>query len=68
MLDGVLRANEEGKKHVSLDLVRSDWASLGLHREIGDARAHNALLDGRAGYHRVDHRRRRFPYVFTPDK
>src|SRR5712692_6368785 len=56
------------KKYVSLNLVYSHWANLGGYREIGDARAHNDLLDDRARHHRIDHRRRRYPHVFAPDK
>src|SRR5579863_6208358 len=41
---------------------------LGGYREIGDARAHNDLLDDRARHHRIDHRRRRYAHVFAPDK
>ena len=47
------------KKYVSLNLVYSYWANLGRYREIGDARAHDDLLDDRARHHRIDHRRRR---------
>src|ERR1019366_130182 len=56
------------KKYVSLNLVYSYWANLGGYREIGDASAHNDLLDDRARHHRIDHRRRRYPHVFAPDK
>src|SRR5216683_880326 len=57
-----------GEKYVSLNLVYSYRANLGGHREIGDARAHNDLLDDRARHHRIDHRRRRYSHVFAPDK
>ena len=53
------------KKHVSLDLVCSDWASLGCQREIRDARA---FLDNRARHHRIDPRRRRGSHVFALDQ
>src|SRR5579872_369716 len=56
------------KKYVSLSLVHSYWTNLGDCREIGDARAHNDLLDDCARHHRIDHRRRRYPHVFAPDK
>ena len=56
------------KKRVSLNLVYSDWANFGSCREIGDARAHNALLDDRARHHRIDHRGRRYPNVLAPGK
>src|ERR1022692_3578389 len=36
--------------------------------EIGDARAHDDLLDDRARHHRIDHRRRRYPHVFARGK
>src|SRR5580700_4087330 len=53
---------------VSLNLVHSYWANLGGYREIGDACAHNDLLDDRARHPRIDHRWRRYPHVFAPDK
>jgi hypothetical protein len=56
------------KKYVSLNLVYSYWTNLGGYREIGDARAHNDVLDDRAWHHRIDHRRRPYPHVRTPDK
>src|ERR1700674_271275 len=56
------------KKYVSLNLVYSHWANLGGYREIGDARAHNDLLDDRARHHRIDPGRRPYPHVFAPDK
>src|SRR5712692_4678030 len=56
------------KKYVSLNLVHSYWANLGGYREIGDARAHNDLLDDRARHHRINHRWRRYPHVFEPYK
>src|SRR5216684_8910063 len=56
------------KKYVSLNLVCSYWANLGRYREIGDARAHDDLLDDRARHHRRDNRRRRYTHVFAPDK
>ena len=57
-----------GDKCVSLNLVSSHRASLGGYREIGDARAHNDLLDDRTRRHRFDHRRRSYPHVFAPEK
>src|ERR1039457_2392501 len=69
---GYTRRRSEGKrwrkKYASLDLVHSHWADLGGYREIGDARAYDDLLDDRARHHRIDHRRRRYPHVFAPDK
>jgi hypothetical protein len=56
------------KKLVSLNLVYSDWANLGGYREIGDARAHNDLLDNRARHLRIDPWGCRYPHVFAPDK
>src|SRR5580693_4073790 len=56
------------KKHVSLNLVRSYWANLGSYRERRHACAHNAFLDCRSWHHRRNHRRRRHPHVFAPDK
>src|SRR6202030_764546 len=69
---GYTRRRSDGKrwrkKHVSLDLVCSYRADLGDYREIGDARAYDDFLDDRARHHRIDHRRRRYPHVFAPDK
>src|ERR1017187_5863620 len=69
---GYTRRRSEGKrwrkKYASLDLVHSHWADLGGYREIGDARSYNDLLDDCARHHRIDHRRRRYPHVFAPDK
>jgi hypothetical protein len=56
------------KKRVSLNLVHSYWASLGGYREIGDARAHNDLLDNCAWHHRINPWGCRYPHVFAPDK
>jgi hypothetical protein len=56
------------KKRVSLNLVYSYWANLGSYREIGDARAHNDLLDDRARHHRIDPWGCCYPHVFAPDK
>ena len=53
-----LAENDGGKKYVSLNLVYFYWANLRGYREIGDARAHNDLLDDRARHHRINHRRR----------
>src|ERR1700693_671797 len=64
----LLKGKRWRKKYVSLNLVRSHRANLGGYREIGDARAYDDLLDDRARHHRVDHRRRRYPHVFPPDK
>src|SRR5437899_10233994 len=69
---GYTRRRSEGKrwkkKYVSLNLVYPDWANLRGNRGIGDARAYDDLLDDRARHHRIDHRRRRYPHVFAPDK
>src|SRR5215471_1910662 len=63
-----LSADEPRRKnYASLNLVHRCWIDRGDHREIGDARAHDALLDNRAWYHRVDHRRRRYPPVVSFD-
>src|ERR1700730_2704598 len=56
------------EKYVSLCLVYSYWVNLGDYREIGDACAHNDLLDDRARHPRIDHRWRRYSHVFAPDK
>src|SRR3984893_12551172 len=64
--NGLKQTMEE--RYVSLCLVYSYWVNLGRYREIGDARAPNDLLDDRARYHRIDHRRRRDPHVFAPDE
>jgi hypothetical protein len=56
------------KKRVSPNLVHSYRANLGGHCEIGDARAHNALLDDRARHHWIDHRGRSYPGVYAPYK
>src|ERR1700719_2555801 len=64
--DALKQTMEE--RYVSLCLVYSHWANLGRHREIGDACAHYDLLDDRARYHRIDHRRRRDPHVFAPNE
>ena len=40
----------------------------GVIAKISDACAHNDLLDDRARYHRIDHRRRGDPHVFAPNK
>src|SRR6266700_3330934 len=53
--------------YASLNLVHYRWVYRGDYREIGDARAHDDFLDNRARYHRIDHRRRRYPHVFAPD-
>src|SRR5437879_12691618 len=56
-----LSADEQRRKnYASLNLVHCCWIDRGDHREIGDARAHDALLDNRGWHHRVDHRRRRY--------
>src|SRR5208337_2548293 len=69
---GYTRRRSEGnrwrKNYVSLDLVHPDWATLGVYREIGDARAHDDLLDDHARHHRIGHRRRRYPHVFASDE
>jgi hypothetical protein len=57
-----------GGKRVSLNLVYFYWANLGGHCEIGDARAHNDLLDDHPRHHWINHRGRRYPHVFAPDK
>src|ERR1700730_4296479 len=66
------RRRSEGKrwrkKYVPLSLVYSYRANLGCYREIGDACAHNDVLDDRARHHRIDHRRRRSPHVFDTNK
>src|ERR1700676_4275419 len=54
------------KKYVSPHLVYRHWANLGGYREIGDARAHDDLLDDCARHHRIDSRRGHDPYVFAP--
>src|SRR5216684_3630072 len=64
----LLKGKRWRKRYVSLNLVYSYWANLGGYREIGDARAYDDLLDDRARHHRIDHRRRRYPYAFAPDK
>jgi hypothetical protein len=66
-VDCVLKIAME-EKRVSLNLVYPHWANLGSNREVGDARAHNDLLDDRARYHWIDPRGRRYPHVFAPDK
>src|ERR1700680_3886766 len=69
---GYTRRRSEGKrwrkKYVSLSLVYFYCANLGDYRKIGDARAYDDLLDDRARHPRIDHRRRRCPHVFAPDK
>src|ERR1035441_2358144 len=69
---GYTRRRSEGKrwrkKYASLDLVHSHWADLGGYREIGDACAHDDLLDDRARHHRIDHRRRGYPHTLAPHK
>jgi len=61
-------AKRRRKKYVSLNLVCSYWANLGGYRKIGDAHAHDDLLDDRARHHRINHRRRRYPHALAPDK
>jgi len=56
------------KKRVSLNLVHSYWANFGGYREIGDARAHNDLLDDRSRHHRINPWGCRYPHVFPPGK
>src|ERR1035438_6716310 len=69
---GYTRQRSEGrrwrKKHVSPNLVHSYWANLGGYREIGDAHAHDDLLDDRARHHRIDHRRRCYPFVISREE
>ena len=69
---GCSRLRFEGKRwrknRVSLNLVHPYWANFRGGCEIRDARAHNDLLDYRARHHWIDHRRRRYPHVFAPDK
>ena len=67
ILDDVLKATAGGQ-YVSLTLVSPDWAHLGSYREIGDARAHNDLLDDRTRHHRINPWGCRYPHVFAPDK
>src|SRR5206468_11760455 len=56
------------KNYDSLNLVHCCWVDRWGYREISDARAHDDFLDNRARHHRVDYRRRGYPYVFAPDK
>src|ERR1039457_721916 len=51
-----------GGKNVSSDLVCAYWATIGVDREIGDARTHDDVLDNRARHRRVASRRRRYPH------
>src|ERR1700730_14943912 len=66
------RRSSEGKRwrkrYVPPGLVYSHWANLGGYREIPDARAHDDLLDDRAGHRRIDDRRWYYPHVFASDK
>src|SRR6059058_3158521 len=55
------------KNYDSLNLVHYCWVDRGGYREISDARAHDDFLDNRARHHRIDHRRRGYPYVFAAD-
>jgi hypothetical protein len=56
------------RKRVSFNLVYFDWATVGSYREIGDARAHDDLLDDYSRHHRINPWRCRYPHVFAPDK
>jgi hypothetical protein len=40
--------------------------NLGGYSEIGDARAHDDLLDDRARHHRIDHRGLRYSHFRAP--
>src|ERR1044071_3649673 len=57
--DDVLKAKSWRKEYVSPNLVSTYRADCGLHREIGDARAHDDVLDDRAWHPRIDRGRRR---------
>jgi hypothetical protein len=63
-----MSSGTDRKRYVSFDLVHSGRVNRGRHREISHAHAHDYLLDDRAGHHRVDYWRRRYPHVFTASK
>src|SRR5436305_4199640 len=58
-----LQNNERLTKYASPHLVYPDRFNRWSHSQVGDARAHDDLLDHRARYHRLHHWRRRDAHV-----
>ena len=55
-------------KDVSHNLVSGYRATCRAYLKIGDAHAHDSLLDSRAGSHRIGPRRRHYSYNVSPEE